>query len=540
MRLRPLRLRRLLLRPLAVLFLLFVSLPSFGSSASAEVSDVVASGQVGDPTPALSVPWLVSVWDFAEIDGVVYVGGQFTTIRRWAGDEWVSQPYLAAFDAVTGQPVPGFAPRLNGAVFTVEASTDGSRLFVGGEFTEVNGAARTGLVAVDPATGDTIDSFTTTVTGTQTPAVMDLETFGGQLYVAGSFTTIRNDLQGSVSRWRVARLYQGSGNADGFRPAALNGRVYDVEPSPDGTRVYLGGAFNVVNTDPTAKYFAAVSSSGAGNLLPGFSQGVDRTNLPSSNQPAYVFAIAATTDRVWLGMESHLLYMLDARTGERYKAYFSTWWDENNKGGDFQELLVVGDRLYSGGHAYGMMVDLHNDSRCIGKGFLACRDSFPQSAWIDLRGTWMQAFNANTGSFDPSFRPRTSGRSGVWALHWSASERTLWFGGDITHNNFDAAQGFGRLRDTAVVIQPDAVTVASTRQTRERIVLHWTSSLNPQALAHHFEIERDGRIIGTDEDLWFTDTGLPAGTTFGYRVRPVTADGTPGPWSPLLQATTLP
>ena len=196
--------------------------------------------------------------------------------------------------------------------------------------------------------------------------------------------------------------------------------------------------------------------------------------------------------------------------------------------------------LYTGGHAYGMMVDLHNDNRCVGKGFLACRDSFPQSAWIDLRGTWMQAFNADTGSFDPSFRPRTSGRSGVWALHWSASQKTLWFGGDITHNNFDAAQGFGRLRDTAVVIRPDAVAVASTRQTRERIVLHWTASLNPQALADHFEIERDGQVIATDEDLWFTDTGLPAATTFGYRVRPVTADGTPGHWSPLLQATTLP
>ncbi len=177
------------------------------------------------------MPWLVSVWDFAEIDGVVYMGGQFTTIRRWAGDDWVSQPYLAAFDAITGQPVPGFTPQLNGAVFTVEASTDG------GEFTEVNGAARKGLVAIDPTTGATVESFTTTIDGTQTPAVMDLETVGGQMYVAGSFTTIRSDLQGSVSRWRVARIYQGSGNADGFRPAALNGRVYDIEPSPDGTRV---------------------------------------------------------------------------------------------------------------------------------------------------------------------------------------------------------------------------------------------------------------------------------------------------------------
>ncbi len=253
-----------------------------------------------------------------------------------------------------------------------------------------------------------------------------------------------------------------------------------------------------------------------------------------------MFAIAATTDRVWLGTESHLLYLLDSRTGERYKAYFSTWWDENNKGGDFQELLVVGNRPSTGGHAYGMMVDLHNESRCIGKGFLACRDSFPQSAWIDLRGTWMQAFNADTGTFDPSFKPRTSGRSGVWALHWSATQKMLWFGGDITHNNFDAAQGFGRLRDNAVVIRPDAVSVTSTRQTRERIVLHWTPSLNPQAPAHHFEIERDAQVIGTDEDLWFTDIGLPAATTFDYRVPPVTADGTLGPWSPLLQATTLP
>ncbi len=507
------------------------------SPVSAEVDEVVKSGQVGQPTPSRSLPWMVSAWDFAQIGDVVYVGGQFTEVRRWAGDDWVNQPYLAAFDAETGRPIADFSPQLNGTVFALETSSDGSQLFVGGEFTEVNGQSRVGLVALDPTTGDTIASFGTTIAGTKIPAVNDLERVGSQLYVGGSFTTVRTSQQGSVSRWRVARLFEKSGTADSFRPTAVNGRVFDIEVSPDGERVYLGGAFSAVNNTPDTTYFAAVSSKGVGKLLPDFAHGIDRTNLPATGQAAYVFGIAATNDHVWIGTESHFLQQLDADDGERQRAYLSTWWNNKFRGGDFQALLIVGDRLYVGGHAYGMMVDLQDDSRCLGKAFLACRDSFPQSEWIDIRGTWVNAFDVNSGNHLSSFRPRTAGRSGVWALHWDAARDTLWFGGDITHNNFDAARGFARLTSTDAPTAPDAVSVRTTRQTKERIVLNWTRS-NGDVPAAHYEIERDGAVVATDNDNWHTDLKLSSGTTFTYRVRGVSADGVTGPWSAPLQAST--
>ena len=85
----------------------------------------------------------------------MYVGGNFTTVQKGAaatGADKVAQPYLAAFNATTGDYIRSFRPVLNNQVKSLAALPDG-RLAVGGEFTSVGGAARAGLVVVNPTTG---------------------------------------------------------------------------------------------------------------------------------------------------------------------------------------------------------------------------------------------------------------------------------------------------------------------------------------------------------------------------------------------------
>jgi len=67
-----------------------------------------------------------------------------------------------------------------------------------------------------------------------------------------------------------------------------------------------------------------------------------------------------------------------------------------------------------------------------------------------------------------------------------------------------------------------------TRVEKKRIVLNWQAT-------ETVEIERNGVIIGTDSDGWFTDAGLESGTEYSYRVRYIGSDN----WSDSIVIETL-
>jgi len=95
------------------------------------------------------------VWDFLEIGNRIYVAGMFTGVQKDQASAPIAQPYIAAFYRETGVFIASFAPKLDRAVYALAKSPDG-KLLAGGEFTSVNGVARTGLVKLDPNTGQTV------------------------------------------------------------------------------------------------------------------------------------------------------------------------------------------------------------------------------------------------------------------------------------------------------------------------------------------------------------------------------------------------
>jgi len=113
-------------------------------------------------------------------DGTIYVGGTFETV----GGE--KRKAIAAIDPVTARPTP-FAPVVSGERFPrVEAlALVGKTLFVAGTFTEVNGAKRKGLAALDAKSGALLD---TTVDADG--SVDALAVAGETVFVGGSFKKI--------------------------------------------------------------------------------------------------------------------------------------------------------------------------------------------------------------------------------------------------------------------------------------------------------------------------------------------------------------
>ena len=140
-------------------------LSCFTAAVMASAGLGVASALPASAAPGPNVSAVVSpgswqtnntVWAIAPVNGDMYVGGRFTSVRPPgdpAGTGEVASTYLAEFDASTGALVTSFTPTLDGQVTALAVSPDGSTLYVGGSFTHVNGSFRNHLAAFSTSTG---------------------------------------------------------------------------------------------------------------------------------------------------------------------------------------------------------------------------------------------------------------------------------------------------------------------------------------------------------------------------------------------------
>ncbi|MCU1615891.1 MAG: Conserved secreted protein of unknown function, putative domain [Frankiales bacterium] len=113
-----------------------------------------------DALPTVQVDGVV--WSQVVVGNTVYAAGQFTRARPAGSPAGVNETVrnnLLAYDIRTGDLITGFAPDLNAQALTVAASPDGSRLYVGGDFTAANGQNRYRLATYSTATGALLDDF---------------------------------------------------------------------------------------------------------------------------------------------------------------------------------------------------------------------------------------------------------------------------------------------------------------------------------------------------------------------------------------------
>ncbi|MDN4161704.1 PKD domain-containing protein [Nocardioides abyssi] len=144
-------------------------------------------------TPRTNMPYIGTgeIWDIEFVGNRAYVAGTFTSIanRASGNNTTYQQSQLAAFDANTGLVDPNFRPVFtNGGVEAVEASPDGTKLFIGGSFGTVNGVRRAAIARINPTTGAPIDAFVANGNG----KVQELAVTNTTVYAGGRFTLINN------------------------------------------------------------------------------------------------------------------------------------------------------------------------------------------------------------------------------------------------------------------------------------------------------------------------------------------------------------
>jgi len=139
---------------------------------------------------------------------------------------------LAAFDTATGALVAGFAPNVGGQVrgFGITSST----VYVGGNFTDANGAARTRLAAFQASNG-ALTSWAPTATGGYVWA-MTMSPDRSKVIPAGSFTTVSGQPFYGMASINLDGSLNPVPAQEKIRTAGANGAITSVKA--DATQVY--------------------------------------------------------------------------------------------------------------------------------------------------------------------------------------------------------------------------------------------------------------------------------------------------------------
>jgi large repetitive protein len=216
------------------------ALPVTGPGHTVEVADTVRTN-----LPRITAG---EITDLEYIGDRIYVVGGFTSIRNNAGTNTTSynQAWLAAFNLQTGLVDAGFRPTFDGSVTDVEASPDGTKLFVAGRFNTVNGVTKRKFASINPTTGATVTGFTAHANGAGT----ELEATNTTVYLGGQYTQINGapkvglaavDANTGALVGRSGANPRGTWNNDisgGIGPnGALN--VQELKISPDQSKLMV-------------------------------------------------------------------------------------------------------------------------------------------------------------------------------------------------------------------------------------------------------------------------------------------------------------
>lgn len=444
--------------------------------------------------------------------GVVYAGGLFTSVRppgSALGSNETARSHIAAFSTTTGAPT-SFAPTLNGDVYSLALSADGSRLYAAGSFTQVNGQTRNHFAAFDLPAGTLDPSWAPSATSGSGYSVA---AGASVVYLGGTFTKVNN-----VADQRIAAVNTTTGAlVPGFAGSASN-EVGAIAVAPDNSRVIIVGSFNTVDGQPL--HGSASLSPTTGALEPWAANGV----LPNT---ALCTSIGTTV--IIVGTTAYIAG--DGLQPGCYDGDFAATVSDGTViwnspcGGATEALAMIGGVLYKGSH-------MHDCSYTQGGKFGGFSGGLFRSSFTFHH---LIAQDPSDGSFE-HWSPDTNGANGTKAGPYAlATDGTqLFLGGDFTTVNSKAQEGLARwapgpsaaparpsVAPTAVASGPGDITV-----TFPAVVDNDTGNLT-------YTLYRGSTVIATmraESWVWaqptlrFTDTGRTPGTAYTYHYH--ASDGT--------------
>jgi hypothetical protein len=147
----------------------------------------------------------------------------------------------------------------------VEASPDGTKLFIVGTFNTVNGVTKRKIASINPITGATVQGFTANA-NSQTMAVDATNT---TVYVGGQFTTINGTPRGALAALSATTGQVVPGFVNNITGGiGTNGtlRVHAVVLTHDNSKLLVVHTGRQINGQD--RYAAALIDTATNQLLP--------------------------------------------------------------------------------------------------------------------------------------------------------------------------------------------------------------------------------------------------------------------------------
>jgi len=320
------------------------------------------------------------ILDIARIGNTVYAGGVIGAVKNANGTSAGTYGNAVAFNALTGAVKTDFRPAFVGAsgqiydgqVNAVERNTEGTAVWLGGEFKKLNGAGARGLVRWDVASNALYSAFQPKIGADGGAArVYDVKFFCGRLWVAGNFTSA-----GGVARRALVSLDPTTGAATDQVNLGISGtagassgptRVFKIAPSPDCRRVVIIGNFTQISGKE--RYQAAVlnvePTTGVATLAPWYSPyhlrasqpGVGSNPCSADSVPVWGRDVDWAPDGTWWALATtggHHPYPTLCDSVSRWTNNDSTdarpVWINYSGGDTFMSVRVTGSHVYVGGH----------------------------------------------------------------------------------------------------------------------------------------------------------------------------------------------
>ncbi|WP_457254535.1 PKD domain-containing protein [Pedococcus sp. P5_B7] len=510
------------------------------ASPAAHAADVEPPAPPPTTVTADALPtWQINgvVWAQVIVGNTVYVTGSFTKARppgvAVGGAGEVDALNIFAYDVTTGNRVTSFNHALNAQGLAITKSPDGSRVYVGGDFSTVDGIAR-GHVAAFSTADNSLLPWSGVVGG----QVRALVVSGSTLYAGGSFPSAGGQARAGLAAFSVTSPVTLSTT---WAPSAggVNATVLAMVLSPDNSRVILGGSFETLSG--TAAYGMGAVDAVNGAVLPwaatsrihtaGYNGGI--TSLSTDGTQVFGTGYAFGSGASFEGT-----FAADPATGNLNYV--------NDCLGDHYSSFPLAGVLYSVSHSH--------DCTVVG----SFPDTSPRARWqkVTAEPTTPIGMTARTDAYGWDFRgipyagilhwfpdfkfgTFTPDRQAAWSV--TGSGNYLSFGGEFPTVNGKAQQGLVRFALPAAAprqakpLYSTSLDPVATSIESGRVNLDFGAVYDWDDATLTYDVYRDnGPSIGSinaASNFWtlpglsFTDTGVAPGTTHTYKVRAKDKDG---------------
>jgi len=329
------------------------------SGAVNATQPTLVSANPSDTTPFVkddpATTTLEKVNAVAVVGNRVIVGGLFHQVKNWQGGApLLTRNFLFAYDVTTGAVDPTFLPTVDGEVTSLVAGPDGTSVFVGGKFKNVDGVYGGGITKLDAASGQRITTFNMTTNGW----VLDMAVRGTKLFLGGTFTVFK-----ATTRTYLGAVDVTTGKIDTnlnvtVADALRNGvSVQKLDVSPAGDRLVMLGNFKTVGGLPRTQ-LAVIDLTTVPNAVADWNTDGYRAGACSTSPDTYVRDVdispdgryfAVVTTGAWRGTST----LCD--TAARWELYqtgqaIQPTWVQYTGGDTLTAVAITGTAVYVGGH----------------------------------------------------------------------------------------------------------------------------------------------------------------------------------------------